>query len=63
MNDKDFNRLIEGVKQFVQIRRDEIRAGNSGKPPTTTSSDNCSPPSSARLPSKATPTTSSSKPF
>jgi len=61
MNDKDFNRLIEGVKQFVQIRRDEIRAGNSGKPPTKTK--NCSPPSSARSPSKATPTTFSSKPF
>lgn len=26
MNDKDFNRLIEGVKQFVQIRCNEIRA-------------------------------------
>lgn len=26
MNDKDFNRLVEGVKQFVQIRRNEIRA-------------------------------------
>lgn len=26
MKDKDFNRLVEGVKQFAQIRRNEIRA-------------------------------------
>ncbi len=25
MKDKDFNRLVEGVKQFVQIKRGEMK--------------------------------------